>query len=418
MAEFRLKPIKAQNSKRGILLTSVVLLVTTVIPLYNVFARGEIMHGLTMILAFVSIIIYLLQLSKKAEANRKKWPAYLLVIDNARVTCTYTDGEVVSIEKESIVSVFKESIKGGIRINGHNGIFITPGIANFEVAEKMVIELTPTSLLDKNGRIRIEPNESIFQILSEVSANFTNFSILSVVIILLCYLKLASYYILYGINISSYLDPTEAILSFSHQWKEIVVILVCMAILHGMFGWIRLKAPNPKDTFTNRYILITGIGLYGSMLFFLLSLYDTLINSCAPERHVTEIFDKQFTVLPEIFFTVFLLTVTLVSGSVLFWHRDKIITIRYTIGAALLMTLLIMHAENTISHDCVEGGYGKYEVTLSMTNEEIVKTDQQLMFIGSTHNYYFFRDLKRKENVIIAKNAVIKERIKEIRIGL
>lgn len=48
-----------------------------------------------------------------------------------------------------------------------------------------------------------------------------------------------------------------------------------------------------------------------------------------------------------------------------------------------------------------------YEVTLTLNDSSVVKTDSSFVFVGATKNYFFFREIKTKVNTIIPTSRII-----------
>jgi hypothetical protein len=237
------------------------------------------------------------------------------------------------------------------------------------------------------------------------------------VLLALGYLELEFYYRLFDIQIVKYLDPSELIFSFLPTMSFIITRGVSLFLPYALIVFI---------SFRMRSSLVYG-GLPIALLFLFLYPYFPLSLRSIDER-ITETailiaFAMAYYSLACIIFLLRRMKTFNDKGARM-TRQDAKETIQAMpdaltrfITIMIVVTSFIAYRADLIHRNLVQDLGAKHDVTLTFTDGKVVTTDS-LVFIGSTRNYYFFRDEQANANLVIPKSSVTNERIVKVRNSL
>lgn len=264
-------------------------------------------------------------------------------------------------------------------------------------------------------------------------------STITLILILVGYYDLFVYYQKFGINISSFLDPTEILFAFSSIFQAIVTITGIFIL--GMFAVSifdqKHVSENKQDEKPNiasivyrfkKLRKITLIGILGiAIIFGSITFISTVLLKF---RHVTD----------------FILLIDCVSIIAVYWFTVKFFQIKsvlkvlesssfkidqithkdiqianfsnYDYAFIIIVTLLYFNVRSEVRYQNVITGFPKYSVHFETNDETDDKKELKELYIGSTRNYIFMYDSSTHEVMSYPEREVKFFKIKELRPGL
>lgn len=191
-------------------------------------------------------------------------------------------------------------------------------------------------------------------------------SVTTVVAMLLSYYNTYMLYNFFGISITSFLDPSEIIFSFSGFFVGIVTFGMQYSIYSVVIGALKTRFPKlaASKWFVFAHAILLGV-LYG--------------------------------ILPAIFDTAHIRTghsVLLVGVALLLYARN--IGFGLKVGAIVVSLLLLGLFDGERHYKAIVSGEAEYYVELK-TAEHYLKSDSSFIYIGKTNHYVFFWNSKVNE---------------------
>ncbi|HEU5292484.1 MAG TPA: hypothetical protein VFU05_17675 [Cyclobacteriaceae bacterium] len=252
-------------------------------------------------------------------------------------------------------------------------------------------------------------------------------------IVILSFLNLHFFYSGFGIQIYNYLDVSEIIFSLTAFFASLFSLLYFVVFL---YLFIRQKSKNEseQDTvetenkallyFRNhklRYLrflhkLFDGLTPYILLTTILVALFSLYLAGSFPQ---SELLKSSMEYEFHSFLFIILLSGYITLLSIWIGKRtsvDKKDGYLF-ISALLINTLLFLMIRNSKSSELIMAGHPKYSVEMT-TNHKRYSTNDSLVFIGNTKNYYFLYNRKSKESFIIPSNSILETKMHRLRFGL
>lgn len=236
------------------------------------------------------------------------------------------------------------------------------------------------------------------------------------ILLALGYLELEFYYRLFDIQIVKYLDPSELIFSFLPTMSFIITRGVPLLVPYAIIVFISFKA--------RRWLVYAGLPV--ALVF-----WFTYPHLSAPIRSIDERITETAILISfalayyTLAFVGFLLQrmkamhdagSSITSQDIRSAVNSMPNALTRFVTIMIIVTSYIAYRADLIRENMGLLG-GKYSVQLTRTDGKVVETDG-LVFIGSTRNYYFFRDEQTKANLVVPKLEVTKEHITKVRNSL
>lgn len=239
------------------------------------------------------------------------------------------------------------------------------------------------------------------------------------ILLTLGYLELEFYYRLFDIQIVKYLDPSELIFSFLPTMSFIITRGVSLLLPYAFVIFI---------SFRKRSSLVY-FGLPLALIFLFayphLPLSLRSIDERISETAILLAFALAYYTLV---FVIFLLRrMKTFHDNAAKMTRPDVKEVINTMPDAwtrfitimIVVTTFIAFRADLIHRNLLHELGAKYDVSLTLTDGKVVDTKADpLVFIGSTRNYYFFRDNQTHGNLMIPKLSVTKETVVKVRSSL
>lgn len=263
---------------------------------------------------------------------------------------------------------------------------------------------------------------------------FSSIKYIPIILVVIGYVNLHSFYVNFGINIYNYIDSLELILSFSPILYELSFVAFS-SILGLSIGAIFRKSEASTDQLieTNKikiidrefiskahwteyiYELFTAITKRGHLYLIVIwsvAFFFVLYNY-EPEKLV----NISEAMLGSIYFLfLFMFLSTWISLESHFSFKDINHITVFTLILSFTLTMYVF-AYNKIKAKNILLGNPKYELTFD-TGDKMIKTDSTMIYIGSTREYQFIYD-KEKKSVTILNNSDLKQvTLKQLRTGI
>lgn len=369
--------------------------------------------GILLIVPLLWFTIY--QFFKGWEARINRWKTFVITIDDKAIHRDFMDEPRKTILRSDVRKV--EKLRDhGIRINGNenSGLWVPSDMIGYKnIVEIIEVDLK-TTVSDASAQIVDEQKpESFVSFLKVIQENFGGISLFTTIIIFLSYVKIYFNYALYGINVNSYIDVSEIILSITPVIFELVILSILFGAFYRTFEFVKLKKGKPLtglQEFLSHFQI--GIVLIMSGYF-----YYHAPNFVAKNLPIGTIY-LQFAVLLSISLAVIFTVFIVYLHTMRIRTSARLVTMNSTSITLLITFLLIIIAESRMSYALNKSGHPKYDVRLELNNGTYVASRDSLLYVGSTSNYYFFHNFKTENNAIIPKSSVLKENQKQLRIGL
>ncbi len=249
-----------------------------------------------------------------------------------------------------------------------------------------------------------------------------NIGTITIGAILLGYYDLYTYYEYFGVNIYSYVDPSEIIFSISSVFKAFVVFL-------SLFLWGTISSQitysEKKDTTYTTKVEIYLIGvrksariLLGIILFILVAFLAQLLSDALTSvEDLDLIFLYIFTLLVYVLVSRLSL-ISLIIKKKNFDYIKKIWTFSGVDAAIVfLLTIFLFTERSMIRHRNVVDGFPKYSNEL-VFESSTYPNRKSIFYVGATRSHYFYYDSLSKQVHGIPSSAVKFIYIKELRKGL
>lgn len=259
----------------------------------------------------------------------------------------------------------------------------------------------------------------------------------TILMVVISFLNLHFYYFIgFGIQIQHYLDVSEIIFSLT-SFVSLTILFSIISLALLVVKRDKTATTNSPDSSNkneqskfvdffrkNRFTIIRkaysivfpkyGLFIVASILFG--TWLKIVIDESVFERVAVSSadFDYNFIILM-LSGILFLVSLNRVINKDFVWRNLRWSNV-YGFVAISILTYLI--TRNSISADLINKGYSKYSVQLELEGDSSLYTNDSLIFIGSTKNYYFFRNTNSEYNTIIPVNEIIEIKIKKLRGGL
>lgn len=262
-----------------------------------------------------------------------------------------------------------------------------------------------------------------------------------IAIVVLGYINVYLYYNYFGISIYPYLETSEIIFSFSSIIPSLAIILF-LHLLMMYFDYINrehreqqieemiaaiknkpLKEENKKEGWFEIILdfilkpfkkvwLIKTIAYSFAFLFCIgfLSFIFVVIGLILGAVSAIRLPDLSWELLFYAFFIVgFLMIETIIRNEK---SPNKVYLI-YA-GAIVLFIFIRTHA----AYNMIKDNKPKYTTQLLLNDGTWKKSNDSILYIGTTKQFYFYHNIKTSENIVIPTATVREVRIKELRTGL
>jgi hypothetical protein len=236
------------------------------------------------------------------------------------------------------------------------------------------------------------------------------------ILLALGYLELEFYYRLFDIQIVKYLDPSELIFSFLPTMSFIITRGVPLLVPYAIIVFISFKG--------RRWLVYAGLPVALVFWFTYPHLPASIrsIDERITETAILISFALAYYTLAFVGFLLQRMKAIHDEGSSMTTQdiRSAVNSMPNAltrfVTIMIIVTSYIAYRADLIRENMSLLG-GKYSVQLALTDGKVVETDG-LVFIGSTRNYYFFRDEQAKANLVVPKSEVTKEQIRKVRSSL
>jgi len=272
------------------------------------------------------------------------------------------------------------------------------------------------------------------------------FSVLYFVLIILGYINLYSYYSYFDIEIHNYLTVTEIALSFTSILATLIVVsftrMLGMLIILSrnkisknsemsdelIDGWKRIRQAYKIFCYKRirkRFSIKTKIGVIVQALFNNFTISISVVSYFAYTAIYNYILGgKTFLEIGEFsLYITLLFTYTYISDFLYKFiakiYRNLVGEFNNQYAYAILtcfIVIVFVLSYNAVKSKKILLGYPLYRVTIK-TDTETIKTSREIIYIGSTNQYVFLRNLNQKENIIINTNNIRKIKKKKLRNG-
>lgn len=245
--------------------------------------------------------------------------------------------------------------------------------------------------------------------------------LLSLAIVLFGIFNLDNLYANYGIEIFNYVEVSEILLSFTDLFQALIYLFGYFVIFIVLFIIVVL-IPKKKYFDLNNYDakwLLVGV----LILFFLVNwggiyaLYIFFGNR--PDQSALR-FDYCSLALI-IFNFLCLYGIQLLYKRVM---RKSAVTVEkydsfiYQLIPLTFLLLVYFEIRNNLTHKFHLEGCHKYEMSLMMDDSSQINSNDSIIYIGSTKNFIFFKNIKSERNIIIPSSEVKMVTTKKLREGL
>ncbi len=211
------------------------------------------------------------------------------------------------------------------------------------------------------------------------------------------YFGVYGYYKKYGIDIASYLTVEDLITIYvKNIWLIVLYGIAMILMLYILF--IRFKKATEnyfRNNVLNKTIGNTNIK-WRIVPFILIS---TLIIVGLFLLNSLESIDKWMSVIVWVLFCV-----VLIGGFILLTAESKS-TSENIAGVVFLLMFTICGLPYLIGYN-LNDYLSKENIELVLEEKETIKSSDDLLFVGKTHDFVFFHDLKLKQNRIIPVSEV------------
>ena len=269
-------------------------------------------------------------------------------------------------------------------------------------------------------------------------------SVIYFALILLGYINLYSYYWFFDIEIYNYISATEIALSFTSilftillvSSGRIIVMLYHITTdkevnrfdeikydrkkLKSVFKILFNKKIRPKFKLKTKIILVIGllcntnIVLLGVSLFWLYKLFYGYYYDVQELLKINEF--VLFISLLYMYIIIMDSAFKRIEKFVFYVTGKKNWKLSYSILNFLIIIVFTLFF-NTIKYKKVITGNPLYGLEIEM-QKGILKTDTNLVYIGSTNEYIFLRNLKEEKNVILKDDNIRIQYKKKLRKGM
>lgn len=211
------------------------------------------------------------------------------------------------------------------------------------------------------------------------------------------YFGVYGYYKKYGIDIASYLTVEDLITIYvKNIWLIVLYGVVMILMLYIMLLRFKKATENYfRNNVLNKTIGNTNIK-WRIVPFFLISI-SIIVGLFLFSR--LETLDKWMTVIVWVLFSAIL-----IGGFILLTAESKS-TSENIAGVVFLLMFTICGLPYLIGYN-LSDYLSKENIELVLDEKEIIKSTEDLIFIGKTHDYFFFHCLENKENRIIPMSEV------------
>lgn len=369
---------------------------------------------------FLALMIFVtIRNIKQKLYNIKVQETYTLTIDSTRLVMEQNRVKSKEILK-SEVDVLKRTKSGTIFIYSKTGemIEVPLTISKNEELINELLTITSFDSVELPSPIEFEPLEGIGSYIKGIIKDIKLFQI-TVAMVVIGFIQLAFFYNLAGIEISKYLDTEEVVFSFIDVWLECLVIIVFVGSLHWISKSVYLNFKPKVKTLINYIPLIFVSVVSVGIIYFM---YDVIMTGEIKEGMTsTEVYGQQlrsFVLCMAISIQMtFLIALVPLLPLTFGETRVPLSSGSSVIVAGLVVFLVITSIESYLRYNYTLGGYPKYEVHLTRSNESEFHTNDTSVYIGRTKNYYFFKNPETGINKVISRGSVSGERMIEIRSG-
>lgn len=265
--------------------------------------------------------------------------------------------------------------------------------------------------------------------------DFSTLKYIPLILVIIGYVNLHSFYISFGINIYNYIDSLELILSFSPILYELSFMALSTILGLSLSAIFRKSESNEKsETSDNSKIKIIDRDFiskahwteYLNELFSAITkrghLYLIVLWSIAffyilynyePEK-LANISEAMLGAIYFLFLFMFLNTWISLESHFGLKNVNRVMVLVLIVSFTLTVYVI---SYNKIKAKNIILGNPKYEVVIE-TNEKTIRTDSTTHFIGSTREYQFLYD-RQNEIVVVVGNSGIKQlTVKQLRTGI
>ncbi len=197
-----------------------------------------------------------------------------------------------------------------------------------------------------------------------------NIPAFTVVLVLFGFFNIYSYYLSFGIDITSYVEPSEILFSFSSLFFN-ATLIICTAAVYTVGDLINDKLnqwkPNAKTLFKF---------LFGSIYFLFISFCTNLVYKIFPNSLETN------TVLDSVRIFILLFVIIVASR----WKSRPFSKYVFIVSVSLL---ILLQRNSQIHSLIVDDKQPFYQVELKFADSNLT-TDSTLLYVGSSSNYIFF----------------------------
>jgi hypothetical protein len=246
-------------------------------------------------------------------------------------------------------------------------------------------------------------------------------SLASLSLILVSFVDSYFYYSEFDIEVYKYIDASEVILSFTNPLIDLLYLGVVFAALLGFYilALSQVKKLNAKGKRN------------GVMRLFLVIPVMLLLNELSKRFPPWEVDERYFDILQLNIIIIGVLLYSLPSAiekynpSVKYFllsNFDKIFIKTFLKYFRFVVIVFIvfshLHYRNYWKVTNLNQSGEKYKVDLYLTDGREIHTHNDFVFVGSTKNYFFFRNLKSEINTVIPSSSVKEQRLKKVRRSL
>lgn len=256
----------------------------------------------------------------------------------------------------------------------------------------------------------------------------------SILLILAGVFNIDNYYSRFGIDIITYLDATEVLFSFASIYTRTVLPIIILGLLfvyYFNYKYVRMKKniekvveildkENPEEesiaTFNTSLEKLRNEARIKIYLFLVVTILFNIFISHS------DIFIR----IHEFAYSFLYLLIILFLGVILFSYNtikksSASVPIFFKFETFFIITIILfsaMYVRNEIKATNLTKGYAKHSVILRLDDLRSISTNDSIMFVGSTRNYYFFHNRNSKLNKVIAASKVKEVLQKELRTGI
>jgi hypothetical protein len=213
-------------------------------------------------------------------------------------------------------------------------------------------------------------------------------SIITASLIVLGFYNTYSYYFMFGLVITAYLEVSEIIFSFASFYAAMIYMLAIWAVTFLVSRFINTLTSKTQKLWLHIVISIGTIGLF------------YLSNVIAPRW-----IGKGAAIAP-LEFVIFIIYLACVSVLILFFSNAPNVRLSTKVFVLFVLTILMIHQSNLAKFESITQDKQSSHFVEFKFQGHVLRSANDFLYIGSTKNYLFMWDAFSKKVIVYPSSQI------------